>query len=103
VRPLFAVALVALLGTGCKEKELPKEGLGQDTADITSDTSVLREAQGAVNEVLRNAADCELAKPHIATATVKLDDAEKNLRTVSGRTTLEALRKQLRTVAENCP
>jgi hypothetical protein len=97
------VALLALFGTACKEKELPKEGLGQNTADITSDTSVLREAQGAVNEVVRNAGDCEMAKPHIATATVKLDDAEKNLRTVSGRTTLDALRKQLRTVAENCP
>ena len=103
MRALVAVALVALLGTACKEKELPKEGLGQDTADITADTSTLREAQGAVNEVIRNAGDCEAAKPHIAVAQSKLDDAARNIRTVSGRTTLEALQKQLRNVAENCP
>jgi len=103
VRALLAVALVATLGIACKEKELPKEGLGQRTADITADTSTLREAQGAVNEVLRNAGDCELAKPHIATATAKLNEASAKIQTIAGRTTMDALQKQLRDVAQNCP
>jgi hypothetical protein len=103
VRALAAVVLVAALGIACKEKELPKEGLGQRTAEITADTSVLRDAQGAVNEVLRNAGDCDAARPHIAVARTKLSEAGAKIQTIAGRTTLDALQKQLNDVAQNCP
>ena len=94
--PLAAVLLV-----GCGKEA--KKDLGSQVGDIASDTAVLRQAQGAVNEVIRNAADCDAAKPAIAEAHRALEEALSKVRTATGRTTLEALRKQVSNVAEACP
>jgi hypothetical protein len=77
-------------------------GLGDQMADTTRDTQVLAEASNAANEVVRNAPDCSVANPLIAEARAKLDAAEPRLRTVTGRATLDALRKQVAKVADLC-
>jgi hypothetical protein len=98
---LLAVLLAAACGG--KKDEPPAKDIGQQTADITADTQTLREANAAVNEVVRNATDCEAAKPAMAAADAKLDEVSPRVRTATGRQTLEALRSQVAKVKEVCP
>lgn len=86
-----------------KDAEDRQKDIGQQTADISSDTRVLGDAQAAVNAVLRNQDDCEAARPAIGKANEALDTAAERVRTTTGRTTLDALRAQVRTVSQNCP
>ena len=76
--------------------------MGEQVADTAWDTRVLGEASNAANEVVRNAADCATANPIIAEARIKLDEAEPRLRTVTGRATLNTLRRQVAKVADLC-
>ncbi len=96
-----AVALAAC--SPVKDEEDRQKDIGQQTADITSDTRVLADAQAAVNEVIRNQDDCAVAGPAIPRANEELDKAADRVRTVTGRTTLDALRAQVRNVAQTCP
>jgi hypothetical protein len=105
VRAHVAVLAAALFTLACGKKEDPAAAkeLGQQTADITADTQTLREASAAVNEVVRNAPDCAVARANMATANAKLDEAAGRVRTVTGRQTVDALRSQVARVAELCP
>ena len=76
---------------------------GKDAANIGSDTEVLHEASAAVNVVVRQAGDCEGVKAGLDEARQSLDDAAERVRTATGRTTLEALRKRLESIADTCP
>jgi len=62
-----------------------------------------RSVEQSVNEVVRNAPDCEAAKASMAEANRKLEEAAGKVQTATGRTTLEAMRQQVRRVAELCP
>jgi hypothetical protein len=77
--------------------------VGQAVGDAGSDTALLRDANGAVSEVIRNASDCPAARAAIAPAYAKLNAIEKQLRTEAGRTTIAALRKQVDHISELCP
>jgi CHASE3 domain sensor protein len=96
------VAFLALAGCG-KSEQPPSKDIGQQTADIAADTALMREASAAVNEVIRNATDCDAARTAIPAANAKLDEAERRVRTTTGRTTLDGLRQQVKRVAEVCP
>jgi hypothetical protein len=100
VRCRLAVACLAVLGltASCKGKDL-----GQTVGDAGSDTALMHDANGAANEVIRNASDCPAARAAIAPAYTKLDAIEKQLRTEAGRVTLAALRKQVDRISELCP
>ena len=98
---LGAVAAVAACSPVKNEEDRQKD-IGQQTADITSDTRVLADAQAAVNEVIRVQDDCEAARPLIPKASSELDKAGERVRTATGRTTLDGLRSQLRAVAQTC-
>jgi hypothetical protein len=103
---LLAVALaLAACGGGKTDAPPPppSKGLGDAMADTTWDTQVLREASAAANEVVRSAGDCEAVRPILAEAKAKLDEAAPRLRTAAGRTSLDALRKQVEKVEELCP
>lgn len=76
---------------------------GKDAANVGSDTEVLREASAAVNEVVRQAGDCEAMRPGLEAARRSLDEAAQQIRTVTGQVTLDALRKRLDGLAEVCP
>lgn len=99
-----AVCTIALLA-GCAEKapESKPDDIGAQTARITHDTEVLAEAQQAVNAVVRNSPDCEAAKASMEEANRKIEEAAGKVQTATGRTTLDAMRQQVRRVAELCP
>ena len=101
-RSLIVLATAALLA-GCSSKPDPgKKTLGQQTADITEDTRTLEDATAAVNSVVRNSTDCEVVKAALPDANRRLDEAKGKLKTVAGMTSLDALRAQVKSVAQNC-
>ena len=108
-RPVACAAALLLLPVlmtgGCKKsKDEPKaKTIGDQTRDVEVDTRVMHDAQAAVNEVIRASADCEMAKPAIAAANMKLDEAARNIRTASGNATLETMRRQVRQAQDLCP
>jgi hypothetical protein len=100
---LAAVLLLPALLAGCtKSKDEPKD-IGEQMRDVAADTQVMQDAQAAVNEVVRASADCELAKPAIAAAIMKVDEAARHVRTAAANSTLDTLRKQVRQVEDMCP
>jgi hypothetical protein len=101
--PLYALALLPLLLAGCKKSKDEPKTLGEQMRDVEVDTQVMRDAQAAVNEVIRAGADCDVAKPAIAAALLKLDEAGRNIRTAAGNTSLTTMRKQVRTAQDMCP
>ena len=103
--PAPAVAFVLLVVVGCaREPPEPKpDDIGAQTARIANDTEVLADAQQAVNAVVRNAPDCEAAKASMDEANRKIEEAAGKVQTATGRTTLDAMRQQVRRVAELCP
>jgi hypothetical protein len=94
----LALAACVLLAA-CRSEER----VGQDAANVASDTDVLREASAAVNAVVRQAGDCEGVKAGLDQARQSLDDADARVATATGRTTLDALRKRLEGIADTCP
>ena len=100
----FVVLGVALAACGgIKEAEQRERNIGDQTAAISSDTRVLGDASAAVNAVVRVQDDCEQARPLIPAAKDALEKATAQVRTATGRTTLDGLRSQLRTIDQNCP
>ena len=94
---VMVVGLLALAVGGCEDRnKKPIEKIGHDE-------EILSKVGAAVNEVIRNAADCEVAKPLVAQAQQKLDELEPQVATTTGRVALDALRSQLGRVAQACP
>jgi len=97
---------IALYTAGCLllcSCQKDKGELGTETAKIVSDTAVLKEANAAANEVIRNSTDCDAVKAAFPATNQKLDEVAGKIRTVTGRVTLDALRTQVRTIYQNCP
>jgi len=103
LRPLLATALLPLMLVGCKKPKDEPKTIGDQMRDVEVDTQVMRDAQAAVNEVIRASSDCELAKPAIAAANMKLDEAARNIRTAAGNNSLATMRKQVQTAQDLCP
>ena len=100
----WIVLAVAVAGCGAvKDEEKHQKDIGQQTADISSDTRVLGDASAAVNEVIRVQDDCDAARPLIPAANAAVETASARVRTVTGKATLDGLKSQLRTIAQNCP
>jgi hypothetical protein len=100
-----AVLLLApgLMAGGCKKgKDEPKD-IGEQMRDVAADTQVMSDAQAAVNEVLRAGSDCDMAKPAVALAIAKLDEAARHIRTAAANATLDSLRQQVKTAKDACP
>jgi hypothetical protein len=102
MKRVMAVAVTLALA-GCEQQAKPKEGLGKATADIAADTQVLGNAEAAASDVLRNPGDCDAVKAALPEANRALDEAKDKLRTTAARATLDALRTQVRSAAQNCP
>jgi hypothetical protein len=103
LRPLLAAALLPLMLAGCKKSKDEPKDLGEQMRDVEVDTQVMRDTQAAVNEVIRASSDCEIAKPAIAAANMKLDEAARNIRTAAGNNSLNTMRKQVQTAQDLCP
>ena len=99
----WIVLAVALTGCGAvKDEESRQKDIGQQTADISSDTQVLGDASAAVNDVIRVQDDCDAARPLIPKANAALETASSRVRTVTGKMTLDGLKSQIRTIALSC-
>jgi hypothetical protein len=98
-----AGALVCALLIGCTADPAPEGPADDAAARIGHDTQLLQDAQQAVNEVVRNAPDCQAARASMAEANAKIEDAAARVQTAAGRVTLDAMRKQVARVAELCP
>ena len=96
---LLLLGAPALSGCGGEERNKRQEAV----ANITSDTAVLEEASAAANAVIRNNMDCDTVNAALPEANRKLDEAAGKIRTPAGRATLESLKAQVRTAAQNCP
>ena len=103
MRRAWIVLVGALVACGgIKQEEDRQKDIGQQTADIASDKQVLGDASAAVNDLIRVQDDCEAARPLIPKAQAAVDQAAGRVRTVTGRTTLDGLRNQVRTIATTC-
>jgi hypothetical protein len=70
---------------------------------IDRDSEILRKAGAAVNEVIRNSTDCEVAKPLLVEAYRGIEDARTEVRAPASQQTLNALQVQVDRVKEVCP
>ncbi|MGE5127054.1 MAG: hypothetical protein ACM3PV_12245 [Betaproteobacteria bacterium] len=94
---LLVFVLVAAAVLGCQDRRKQAiEKIGQDEA-------ILKKVNGAVNEVIRNAADCEAAKPLLTEAYGRINEARAQLTLGASQQTLDALKVQVDRVAQVCP
>ncbi|HJS57209.1 MAG TPA: hypothetical protein VKA01_03820 [Vicinamibacteria bacterium] len=98
VRTRVVVAFCVLAVVACKEKE--KEG---PLLHIGQDRAVLQDVTAAVNEVIRNAADCDAAKAAMPEAERRLSEAYGKVKEPISQETLKVLAAQLKGVREACP
>jgi hypothetical protein len=97
-RALIAIALWPLLGLACERISHEKA-----ISRIKDDEETVKHAGAAVNEVLRNMADCDVAKPLIAEAYKRIEEADKIVSAPATHSTLGALKAQVDRVAQACP
>ena len=95
---LAPTSLMVLLVLGCGGEG----GIGEITAAIGSDQQVLKEVQAAANSFAGNAGDCQAVSANYGDMKRKLDEAAGRIQTSSGRTTLQSLRRQAKTIADAC-
>ena len=70
---LLVVGLLALALGGCEDRH--KKAIEK----IGHDEEILRKVGAAVNEVIRNAPDCEVAKPLMTEAYQRIEDARREV------------------------
>ncbi len=70
---MLVVGLLALAAAGCEDRR--KKAIEK----IDHDQEILRKAGAAVNEVIRNSPDCEVAKPLITEAYQSIEDARQQV------------------------
>jgi nitrogenase subunit NifH len=94
---MLIVGLLALAAAGCEDRR--KKAIEK----VDHDQEILRKAGAAVNEVIRNAPDCEVAKPLLTEAYQRIDDARRQVTVPASQETLDALKVQVDRVAQVCP
>ena len=94
---VLVVGLLALVASGCEDRR--KKAIEK----VGHDEEILRKAGAAVNEVIRNSPDCAVAKPLMAEAYQRIEDARGEVTVPASRQTLDALKSQVDRVAEVCP
>jgi hypothetical protein len=102
VSALLGLVLVAC-GMGKPAPSPSPSGVGAVVKAMEQDINVMHEANAAASDVIRAAGDCDAARPLIPAANARLDEAQRKVQTSTGQQTLDALRKKVREVAENCP
>lgn len=103
VRAVLGLVLVGCLAACQGGSDSGSKDPGQAVGDAATDTRLLHEANGAANEVIRNASDCPAARAAISPAYETLDKIAPQLKTEAGRVSLAAIRKQVDKIAELCP
>ena len=96
-RALIVLVLCPLVLTACSN------GREKAVERIHDDEETIKKASAVVNEVLRNSTDCEAAKPLIAEAYKKIEEADKVVTAPATHQTLAALKVQVDRIAQVCP
>ena len=94
---ILAVSVVTLVACGAAESR--KKAVEK----VDHDQEAIRKAGAAVNEVIRNQADCEVAKPLIPEAYQRIEAARKEVSVPASQETLNVLKVQVDRVAQVCP
>ncbi|HXY39219.1 MAG TPA: hypothetical protein VEQ10_06090 [Vicinamibacteria bacterium] len=93
----LAFTLLAVTVLACQDpRQKAIEQVGHDEA-------LLKEVNGKVNEVIRNSADCDAAKPLILEADQKIEEVRPQLSAPASGQTLDALKAQLDRIKQVCP
>jgi hypothetical protein len=95
--------MTAACGMGKPAPSPSPSGIGAQVKAMEQDMNTMATANAAASDVIRAAGDCDAARPLIPAANARLDEAERKVQTATGRQTLEALRKKVKEVSENCP
>lgn len=96
MKRVLAGLVLVLAGVGCQEKQNAMENLAHDQ-DVT------KAASEAANAVVRNATDCDAAKPLIPEAYRQIDAARANAKAAASQQILDTLKQQVDRVAQLCP
>lgn len=94
---IFLLAFFGLSSCGGDSKSAD-----QMVSDTVGDTRILKDAEAAANQIIRNAGDCDAISAAYSDVIAKLDEVEGQVQTSTGRTTITTLRKQVTTAAEAC-
>jgi hypothetical protein len=94
---ILIACLAAVALAGC---ENPRK---KAIEKIGHDEEIMRKAGAAVNEVIRNSTDCDVAKPLLPEAYAALDTARREATMAASQQTLDALKVQVDRVAQACP
>jgi hypothetical protein len=101
--PAALVLFAWSCGGGSSKPEPAPGGIGAQAGDIISDTAVMKEAQSASNELVRNAQDCDAVKAALPEVNRKLDEAAAHIRTATAQATLAAIKSRVSGIAQACP
>ncbi len=96
-RWIQVLAVASAVSVACQD---PRK---QTIERIDEDAEVMGRVSAAVNEAIRNSPDCEVAKPLLAEAYQRIDEARGRIRLAASRQTLEAMKVQVDRVAQACP
>ena len=96
-RNLVAIGTLALALVACddsREKAIKK---------VNQDEELIKKAGAAVNEVIRNSPDCDVAKPLMQEAYQRIQEAKQQATVPASQATLDALKAQVDRIARVCP
>ena len=96
-RLMLMLALAASLLAACDD---PRR---KQIENIKGDEETVKRASAVVNEVIRNSADCDAAKPLIPEAYRRIEDARNAVQAPAARATLDMLKVQVDRVKDVCP
>jgi hypothetical protein len=96
-RGILVVGILALALGGCEDRR--KKAIEK----IDQDKEILQRVNAAVNEVIRNAPDCAVAKPLVPEAYQRIEEARGQVTGPASRQTLDTLKAQVDRVADVCP
>ena len=97
---LGLVGAIVLVGMACDSSG--NQMGGGDPENAIVDTRLMQRAQSAANDLIRNASDCEAVRSAYSEVIAALDEVQSSITTKTGRTSLDALRKQVEVAGNAC-
>jgi hypothetical protein len=109
-RSYMLLVAAALAVAACKKDEpasappsFGRNDLKSQAVGVNNDTQTLAAVQAAAGDVIRNASDCDKVREFGPDALRAIADADQKVQTVTGRATLESLKKQIDAALSACP
>lgn len=96
-RWILVLSAVSFLTLGCED---PKK---KEIERVDADAAVMGRVSAAVNEAVRNSADCSVAKPLLTEAYQRIDEARGRVQLGANQQLLQTMKIQVDRVAQICP